>query len=44
LLGLETPDLAAARVAWRPGRRRGAASAPPAITDLWDDPNTGSET
>jgi len=44
LLGLETPDLAAARVAWRPGRRRGAASAPPAVTDLWDDPNTGSET
>jgi uncharacterized protein YecE (DUF72 family) len=43
LLGLEAPDLAAARVAWRPARR-GSASAQRAAGDLWDDSRTGSET
>ena len=37
LLGLDTPDLAAVRAAWRPGRRRPSASAPPVEAELWGD-------
>jgi uncharacterized protein YecE (DUF72 family) len=37
LLGLEAPDLSAARAAWRPGRRRAAPSAVPREPDLWED-------
>ena len=37
LLGLDTPDLAAVRAAWRPARRRPSASAPPVDAELWGD-------
>ena len=43
LLGLEAPDLAAARAAWRPGRRRAVRGASPASAELWDDSKRGSQ-
>ena len=43
LLGLEAPDLAAARAAWRPARRRSASSAARAEADLWDSERERSE-
>lgn len=43
LLGLEAPDLAALRVAWRPGRRRSASGAPRAEADLWADETERSQ-
>jgi uncharacterized protein YecE (DUF72 family) len=35
LLGLDAPDLAAVRAAWRPGRRRAGPGRAPAEADLW---------
>jgi len=37
LLGLETPDLAAVRASWRPGRRRAAPGPVAAERGLWDE-------
>jgi uncharacterized protein YecE (DUF72 family) len=37
LLGLETPDLAAVRASWRPGRRRAAPGGRPGEAELWGD-------
>jgi uncharacterized protein YecE (DUF72 family) len=42
LLGLEAPDLAAARAAWRPARRP-SASRPAAELDFWDDDEEGRD-
>jgi hypothetical protein len=42
LLGLEAPDLAAARAAWRPARRRSGSGAPPAERDFWEDDEEGT--
>jgi uncharacterized protein YecE (DUF72 family) len=36
LLGLETPDLAAARATWRPARRRSGSTGPRDALDLWE--------
>ena len=37
LLGLEAPDVDAARASWRPARRRSAPSAPRLEAELWGD-------
>ena len=37
LLGLDAPDVAAVRAAWRPARRRSSPSAPPPEPELWAD-------
>jgi uncharacterized protein YecE (DUF72 family) len=43
LLGLEAPDLAATRAAWRPARRRSLPSAPRVEADLWGEETERSE-
>jgi uncharacterized protein YecE (DUF72 family) len=44
LLGLDAPDVAAARAAWRPGRRRPAPSRrAPVEADLWGNEGEGAE-
>ena len=43
LLGLDAPDLATVRAAWRPGRRRAAPNRAPAEADLWGDEGERTE-
>src|SRR5262249_17214453 len=43
LLGLEAPDLAAVRAAWRPGRRRTEPSRARGEGDLWGDQGESTE-
>jgi uncharacterized protein YecE (DUF72 family) len=43
LLGLEAPDLAAVRAAWRPGRRRAAPGGASVEASLWEDQGEKSE-
>ena len=43
LLGLDAPDVAAVRAAWRPARRRASASAPLPEPELWGDEGKGRQ-